>query len=264
MRISLLRLANILVAAGFGFTFTAGPAGSSAHASAEQTRNQSNSGTARQSARYRPPTDLRQAGKAWTKKGQWWVVQNPSDPTSPRFASGQTGPKYGVNNHADTIGAITKYFGVQIAKRPQITRIDEWQELDGSDFRIAFAETRLGGRDAVAFIMIKKPRNSEVFQLNVVEMSRETFIEWGGAARMMVLRGLVPNMDAFPRERRRLIANGSMIEQAEFYRAAASKYYELTSLQTLSVSQNNLLLGMQELNYDLLFDNDIGTSVVDF
>lgn len=264
MRIHLLRMATILVAAGFALTLTGGASSALVLASAEQARSQPNSGTARKSDRYQPPTDLRQAGKAWTKKGQWWVVQNPSDPASPRFASGQTGPRYGVNNHADTIGAITKYFGVEFAKQPQITRIDEWTKLDGSDFRIAFAETRLGGRDGVAFIMIKKPQNSKVFQLNVVEMSRQTFIEWGGAARMMVLRGLVPNMAVFPRERRRLIANGSMDEQAEFYRAAASKYYELTSLQTLSVSQNNLLLGMQELNYDLLFDNDIGTSVVDF
>ncbi|MEL6529477.1 MAG: hypothetical protein AAGK01_01720 [Pseudomonadota bacterium] len=214
--------------------------------------------------RYTIPSSLAQAGKDWTKVGQWWAVQKPQDARSPRFASGQTGPKYGVRDHRGAVGAISKYFGVKFVGKPTLAPIAEWKKLDGSDFRIAFADTNLGGTEGVAFMLIKQPRGALTFQINVLEMPKSTFVEWGGAARMMVLRGLMPNMGVFPKERLQTIANAPMNQQAGFYQAAARKYYEIQSARTMAMSQTNLLLGMQELNYDLLFGNDIGTSVVDY
>ncbi len=212
---------------------------------------------------YQPPPSLN-LSKVWTKTGQWWLVQKPGDATSPRFAVGQTGPKFDVRSHDRAIGAIEEYFKVQFTARPKLEKLESWQKLDGSDFRIAFAPTNLGGAEGVAFIMIKQPRGRDVYQMNVLEMPRQSFVEWGGAARMMVLRGLMPSMEVFPKSERDRIARGSMASQTAFYEAAADKYFQMQAARTMAMTQTNLLLGMQELNYDLLFGNDIGTSVVDY
>ncbi|MEL7199711.1 MAG: hypothetical protein AAGL10_15480 [Pseudomonadota bacterium] len=257
-----LTKSDALLSANWG-TSGARSARSVATAAAQPTRPAAPRATSAKVGRYSPPANLSVAGK-WPKKGQWWATQKPNDPASPRFASGQTGPKYDVTSFAGTVGAMEKYFGVKFKASPKYEKIEAWQSLDGSDFRIAFAPTDLNGVDGVAFILVKKARGSDLFQMNVFEMPRQTFVEWGGAARMIVIRGLLPSMDVFPKAERSRIARGSLSSQTAFYEAAATKFFEMKSAQTYAMTQTNLLLGMQELNYDLLFGNDIGTSVIDY
>ncbi|MEL7190324.1 MAG: hypothetical protein AAGK17_12280 [Pseudomonadota bacterium] len=228
-----------------------------------QTQRKPNQASSALVGSYAAPANLSVAGK-WPKVGQWWATQKPNDPASPRFASGQTGPKYDVRSFPGAVGAIKQYFGVEFKAEPKLEKIEAWQKLDGSDFRIAFAPTDLNGVDGVAFLMIKKSRGSDLYRLNVLEMPRQTFVEWGGAARMIVIRSLLPNMEVFPKAERGRIARASLASQTAFYEAAATKYFEMKSAQTYAMTQTNLLLGMQELNYDLLFGNDIGTSVIDY
>ncbi len=233
--------------------------------SAAQTRETASTAPARATkiGRYDPPSDTNHPSK-WAKPGKWWNVQKPGDPASPRRAFGQTGPKYNVTTFDGTVGQMESYFGVKFKSRPVFEKIEAWEALDGSDFRIAFAPTNLNGIDGVGFILVKKARGSQDFVISLLEMPRQTFIEWGGAARMIVMRGLLPNIDVFPKSERNRIARGSLNSQTAFYEAAATKYFEMKSAQTYAMTQGNLLLGMQELNYDLLFGNDIGTSVVDY
>ena len=158
---------------------------------------------------------------------------------------------------------MEKDIGIRFSETPQLEKIEAWQQLDGSDFRIAFVPTQFSGIEGVAFILVKQEQGSDQFSVNIFEVPRETFIEWGGAARMLVIRGLLPNIEVFPENQRQSIAMGSMKEQSDFYEAATNKFFEMQMAGLVPMSQANLLNGMRELNYDLLFDNDIGTSVVD-
>ena len=198
----------------------------------------------------------------WTKDG-FFFVQRPGDPTSPRAVNAITGPDFDVYDHDAAVRDLVKDSGIDFVRTPRLEPSEAWVRVDGRDLRFTFAESRLGGEPGVVFLIVSQEAGSDQFQMFGVETTRATFEAWGGAPRMMLIRDLVPSVDVFPAERRAQIARGSLASQVALYEAALDKLFLELAASRTALSQGQLLNGMMELNYDLLFDNDIGASVLD-
>ena len=198
----------------------------------------------------------------WVKDG-FFFLQRPGDPTSPRAVNARTGPDFDVYDHDGAVRDMVKDTGIDFVRTPRLERSEAWAEVDGRDFRFTFAESRLGGEPGVVFLIISQESGSDQFEIFAVETTRATFEAWGGAPRMMLIRGLIPSLDVFPTGRREQIARAPLAGQVALYEAALDKLYVELAASRAALSQSQLLNGMTELNYDLLFDNDVGTSVLD-
>ncbi len=209
-----------------------------------------------------PPPTTQAEVLGWPSEGLL-RVRRPGDPTSPRAVSAVTGPDFDVYDHDAAVQDLVKDTGIDFVRPPRLEPSEAWRGVDGRDLRFTFAESRLGGQPAVVFLIISQKAGSDQFGIFAVETTRATFEAWGGAPRMMQVRGLIPTIDVFPAERRSQVARASLPQQVALYEAALDKLF--LDLQTSAAmgAQARLLHGMRQLNYDLLFDEDISTSVLD-
>lgn len=193
--------------------------------------------------------------KAWRKAGELWRVQRPGDPNSPRWFLAETGPRFGVRSLDGAVQDITKDTGLRFAAKPALEPLEVWGKVDGRSSWITLAPTRLGGSPGVFFMEIWRPRGSADYLAVGVEMPEPVFRAWGGVARMMVLRRVIPNMESVPAQRRAQIARAPLRQQVAFFEAGQNKLYNALA-PGLLMSQAATLMRMRELNYDLLFGND--------
>lgn len=203
----------------------------------------------------RAPTSHTEA-LAWVRDGGPWRVLRPGDPASPRAFAGTTGPRDGVRSFDAAVRDIAQTGGISFVGSPAFETLEAWTRFDGRTNRITMAPTRLAGRPGVVFMEISLPRGSDRYTFFAIEMPEPVFRAWGGAVRMMVLRQVVPTMDSVPAVRREQVARAPLPQQVAFFEAAQDRQYEALSAG-LMMTQAGTFLRMQELNYDLLFGNDI-------
>jgi hypothetical protein len=174
-----------------------------------------------------------------------------------------TGPQFAVSDHDGAVRDFVKDTGVAFVRAPRLEVLEAMKTVTGADTRAAFAETTLNGKPAVLFIYINQQQGSKEFGITAVEMPRETFAAWGAAARFTLFSGFVPSVDAFPEKTRTYLKTASMDQQIAFYEAVQDKYAEIQMANLMMSSQAQLLNGMRQLNYDMLFDKDFSTSAVE-
>lgn len=207
-------------------------------------------------AQYNPAPANQAALDRWAKRDGLTRNMKGGDKTSPVFHQGTTGPKYDVRSHKQAILNLSKYTGTKFAGDVTLEKLEPWAKFDGRDSRIGLAKTTIGGKPGVLFALVVQMKGSSDYAIWAVDMPETTYREWGGAIRMLALRGVIDSADIFPQDMHRQIAAQPHAEQLAFYEAALDKLYDKLSAQAV-LSQSQVILRMQELNYDLLFGNDI-------
>lgn len=189
----------------------------------------------------------------WPKKGIWGF-QVPGDSASPRTAT----LSYSGADATPTaaLRAFAKSHGLKIRRKANFEFLESYEGLDGRDMRIMLAETMMNRQVSIAFILYAKGKNSSTATLRVMEMPAKTYLQWGGVAGMLKMRGVIPEVEVFPATERKRIATSPLPEQIALYEAVLDKLYIENSL-ALMLTQAKTLEMMTELNYDLLFGNDI-------
>ena len=189
----------------------------------------------------------------WPEEGPW-RVQVQGDKASPRVATREYGGAQATPRAA--LKTFTTETGLNRRDKAKFEPLESYQKLDGRDFQIMLTETRMHGQTAIAFVMFAQSKGKDTASLRVLEMPAKTYIKWGGVAGMMTLRGVVPSPEVFPKAERDRIARSPLPEQTALYEAVLDKYYMENAL-ALMATQAKTLEMMTELNYDLLFGNDI-------
>ncbi|MEM8777666.1 MAG: hypothetical protein AAGF26_02095 [Cyanobacteria bacterium P01_G01_bin.49] len=191
----------------------------------------------------------------WSEDGPW-RVQVPGDLYSPRVVTAVTGPKFGVHSSDGAVRDLVKDTGIDFVGLPQVETLDVWTNFDGRTVKMILAETRLNGQPGVLFLLIGNLKGSDEYKLFGIETTRETFQQWGGVTRMLVLRDVIDSVESFPADKRQAIAKAPLANQVAVYEAALNALYKELSAG-LILNQAQTLLRMQELNYDLLLGDDI-------
>ncbi|MEM9501463.1 MAG: hypothetical protein AAF941_06405 [Pseudomonadota bacterium] len=212
-------------------------------------------------AQYNPAPADQSALDSWAKRDELTRNMKPGDKSSPVYHRGTTGPRYDVRSHEQAVLNLAKYTGTVFTGEVIMERLDPWAKFDGRDSRIGLAKTTIGGKPGVLFALVVQMKGSSDYAIWAVDMPEKTYLEWGGAVRMLALRGVIDTASVFPADMRSQIAAQTHAEQLAFYEAALDKLYDRLSAQAV-LSQSQVILRMQELNYDLLFGNDISSPFI--
>ncbi len=208
---------------------------------------------------YPAPTTFNEPVK-WEKEG-FFRRLIPTDSESPRFVIGTTGPEFDVFDHDAAVRDMVKDTGIKFVRPPKLEPLEAWQAYDGRDARFAFAHTRFAGKSGVAFVLISQMRGKETYGIWCLEMTRSTFTDWGGAARILVLRDVIPSVDVIPAERRPQVANAPLDQQMTFYEMAVNAQYKAVASAVMGmIAQGQTLEMMRNLNFDLAFGRELDPS----
>jgi len=202
---------------------------------------------------FYPPLSNKMEYLAWPREGNW-NIQVPNDKRSPRTAMVDLTGRDMVPENA--LKTLIKTTGLRIKGIPKFERMEAYQSFDGRDFRILLTETNMPRDKGVAFIIYGREKGSGSASVVALEMPRKTYAAWGGVAGMLRLRGVVPSIDVFPKSERNRIAKAPLAQQVAFYEAVLDKFY-MTEAISLMMTQARTTAMMTELNYDLLFGDDI-------
>lgn len=201
--------------------------------------------------RYPAPTP-KEEFREWPIQGEWGV-QVPNDSASPRVATRSFNANMGTSA---ALRAFAKETGLKIRGSMTLEPLESYKSLDGRDVRILFTETRLNNAPGVAFVFYARGKGNTKASLRVMEMPKRVFQKWGGAAGMLYMRRIVPSPDVFPAKERQRIARAPLDRQTQFYESVLDKFYR-ENVMAMMMTQAQTTAMMMELNYDLLFGNDI-------
>ena len=205
-----------------------------------------------------PPLSNKQEYLAWPAAGAW-LVQVPNDPDSPRYARiDVTGADV---EPAAALRKLVQSAQLQRKDTQPFEKLESYASLDGRDARILLTSTRMNQGDGVAFAFYGRGAGSSKASLFVLEMREKTYRQWGGVAAMLRMRGVIDDIDVFPAAQRQRIANASLPRQIDFYEAVLDKFYVTQSL-ALMMTRARTTAMMMELNYDLLFGDDISSPFI--
>ena len=221
-----------------------------ARTKAERERIYAESGARR--GNYPAPT-AKEEFLAWPSDG-FWQVQVKGDDSAPRVATRSYNGTQA--NPSTAFRSFIKDSGLKVKGATCLEALESYKRLDGRDVRILLTETRMNGKPAVAFVLYAKGKGSTSSKIRVMEVPAKTYVAWGGVAGMLKLRGVIPSPNVFPKAERRRIARAPLSEQTAFYEAVLDKFYMENAL-ALMMTQAQTTAMMTELNYDLLFGNDI-------
>ncbi|WP_126174574.1 hypothetical protein [Altericroceibacterium xinjiangense] len=191
------------------------------------------------------------------KSVEHWRSPDHADPQAPRYISVALDP----SDARDWNGLkkwITEVQGLNPAAPLQLEPLEVWKQVDGSDRRMTIAGTTRGGKPHVAFLMAKREDGSPyTFRLVGLEVPRSTYEKWGGVAFPLMMREIIPSVDAFPAKERAAVARASYPRQVAVFEAALNRHTEVLAAGLVAqMGQAQTLLRMQELNYDLLLGGD--------
>ncbi|WP_216328555.1 hypothetical protein [Deinococcus aestuarii] len=190
--------------------------------------------------------------KAYGPSTTSWLTQVPGEQGSPRVrvvSSKETTARAAVLE-------MVKVKRITFVGTPRITLepLEAWREF-GEDRRIGLFETRLCGQPGILFVKTQR-RKDGTHYVAAREMTRATFEAWGGIAHTLMLDEIVPSVNVFPANRRRQIATAPLLKQIALYEAALNKLYS-NFVGAMIMAQGEVTRMMTQLNYNLLFGNDI-------
>ena len=207
---------------------------------------------------YSAPQSQMEIDKNWKMTDhKLWRYQKPGDKYTPRALFAETGPKYNVSSIKGAFESLKTEIDTDFKENPNFEKLEAWEKFDGSNAQIALIPTNYAGTDGVMFIYISNKKGSDLYGIVAIEATESTFRDWGGIAQMLVMRDVIPNLDVFPKERRELMAGAPLNKQVPFYEASLDALQKNLNAQAQAMSQSQVLLRMQELNYDLLLGDDI-------
>lgn len=210
--------------------------------------------------RYAPPaTDQEVLG--WHKDGIVYALA-PRDVDAPRGFNAVSGPEWGYDSFEGALSHLVKNAGITPRAAPAMRTLDAWTAWDGRTTKLVVQPTRLAGKDATLVLLIIQKREQTDFTMFGYEATEADYRAWGGIARMMQMRGIIPGTDVFPSAERDRILAASPSQQVEFYNAALNKQFNALAAGMVASMQAQTILRMQELNYDLLFGNDITSPMI--
>lgn len=129
-------------------------------------------------------------------------------------------------------------------------------QVTGGEVHVSAGRSRLGGADAALFVLVERTADQSDWKVFVFQAPEETWRDWGGVGRMLLITGVIEEIEAIPAERRDAIARLEPAQQVVLYEAAYTQLM-LALLRGTLMSQAQTTMMMQELNYDLLFGDDI-------
>lgn len=216
--------------------------------------------TLRPRGNYTLPNDQSDFYK-WPQTGPVTYSPNVKDPLAPRGYIGSTGPKFGVSTHDGAFKKLLEYGNIVTAGTPVSQRLKPWVKFDKRDARLVMVPSVRGGQKGVLMAFISSVSNSPEFGVLGYEVPEQAFLDGGGIIRMMLIRGIIPSADVFPKETQDRIARAPFKQQMAFYEAALDKLYE-SEKRKFVATQGAVTLRMMELNYDLLLGGDISSPFI--
>ncbi|MFK7885931.1 MAG: hypothetical protein AB8G16_03620 [Gammaproteobacteria bacterium] len=191
--------------------------------------------------------------RVWPEQGPW-RIQVLSDNASPRIATRNYSPE--TSTPAAALRAFARETGLAIKGKPTFEPLGAYKSLDGRDVQILLTQTKLHGKTGIAFVFYARAANNPNATLRVMEMPATLYQDWGGVAAMLTMRGVIPDNNVFPSKERRRIAHSPLKEKTALYEAVLDKLY-MENVLALMVTMAQTTAMMTELNYDLLFGNDL-------
>jgi len=209
-------------------------------------------------SKFEAPNHTDEMFASWEKvSGIKWTIDE-SNALAPCGYRAESGPKYGYTTFKGAIAHLAKNAKIEITGDTVMRDLEAWKAWDGRTAKIVMAPTRLGGEDGVLVLFLSQRLGSEDFLMHGYEVTENDFLAWGGITRMLKMRGVVPDIEAFPQETRNRIARSPFNQQADLYNAALNKQFTVLSKGLMqSMTQDQALLRMQELNYDLILGGDV-------
>jgi hypothetical protein len=209
-------------------------------------------------SKFEAPNDSSEMFANWQKvSGIKWTIDD-SNVLAPRGYRAESGPKYGYTTFDGALKHLAKNAKIEITGQTVMRDLDAWKSWDGRTAKIVMAPTRLGREAGVLVLFLSQRQDSEDYSMLGYEVTETDFLAWGGITRMLKMRGVVPSIDAFPKETRVRIARSPFKQQADLYNEALNKQFSVLAKGLMqSMTQRQALLRMQELNYDLILGGDI-------
>jgi len=211
-------------------------------------------------ADYPLPTGKKNAaGKmhwtGWTYSDDAHAVARKNDPAAPRMAMEIIKNSSG-NYYKQAIQEALRINQVKGPSYLSLEPVEVGKTMVGTDMYITMGHSMRGGHKAVLFIRVYKQKNKSDYNVLLMEIPEATYNQWGGIASILLATQVIKSLDGIPKDRMNQIANASPKQQIAFYEASYTSV--MTALyQGIMMTQSQTLLQMQELNYDLLFGNDI-------
>jgi len=210
--------------------------------------------------RFAPPaTDQEVLG--WHRDGIVYALA-PGDVDAPRGFNAVSGPKWGYDSFEGALSHLVKNADITPRAAPAMRTLDAWTAWDGRTTKLVVQPTRLAGKDAMLVLLIIQKREQTDFTMFGYEATEADYRAWGGIARMMQMRGIIPGTDVFPAAERDRILAATPAQQVELYNAALNKQFNALAAGMVASMQAQTVLRMQELNYDLLFGGDITSPMI--
>ncbi len=135
-------------------------------------------------------------------------------------------------------------------------KIEISTKLLGNTLYATIGKSKLAGKDAVLFLRVGRTKGSPDYHVFFMEIPQKTYREWGGIACILLATEIIPSLKSIPDDRKRQIANATPKQQIAIYESAYTKIM-MQYYKGIMMTQSQTLLQMQELNYDLLFGDNI-------
>jgi len=213
-----------------------------------------------------PPIPTEIGGELWTGENEWqgwykttkgvWKI-NPNDRASPRIHVGtvlaQNAPSF-----EQSVRYLLKELNVNNARAEALEEIDVAVQLFGKRQFITAGSSVLAGQEAKFFVVITQIEGSLDLSYVFMEAPSEIFSVWGGSAVMLITTGIHDDASLRNPELLKAVGNATPKEQMNFFEQVYSLKAQQLFMGIVS-TQAQTLLGMQELNFDLLFGDDMAT-----
>ncbi len=193
--------------------------------------------------------------KDWSYKDRLHATAREGDPGAPRFGL-EVINAASVGKMNSAIDKVIKMNNIKNASYGALERIEISTKLLGNTLHATIGKSNLAGKDAVLFIRVGRKKDSPDYHVFFMEIPKKTYREWGGIASILLATEIIPSLKSIPDDRKRQIANANPKQQIAIYESAYTKIM-MQYYKGIMMTQSQTLLQMQELNYDLLFGDDI-------
>jgi hypothetical protein len=184
------------------------------------------------------------------------LIARADDPASPRVVQVTVADAQNMSFDEAIRRALNKEEVIDFAY-PTPEQLEVSTELVGGKEFITIGTSTRGGHPAtLVIIAYENPKTNGAKIIKFYETPTPIYESWGGIAAIMMGQGVIDDVTVFPEDKRQEIATASPRQQTSLFEAAYTQIM-MAYAQGIMMTQANTTLQMMELNYDLLFDNDI-------
>ncbi|MEO0576011.1 MAG: hypothetical protein AAF004_11145 [Pseudomonadota bacterium] len=224
----------------------------------KDTRNKARTG-----ARYPAPQRTSKDNPRW--EGWHYVsdteyVARKDDSAAPRaqrFANispTEKGPRAALE-------LAVRKLGIKKSRFSKIVETQIARQLVGSPNFVALGTSTRNGKSSVVFAQIFQGKGADAFSVLLIEVYKQTYVEWGGIAAALSATGVIAKPTDIPEQYRTELASAPFDQQLVFYHVAYTQVMN-SLFQGIFAANMSTFTMMQNINYDLVFDGRISLETI--